>query len=235
MASVLGLVTARGGSKGVPRKNLRPVAGRPLIAWTLDAAKGSRRLTHVLVSTDDPEIVLAARGEGVEAPFLRPTEFAGDASPHIDVVLHALDWLRSNRGETYDYVCLLQPTSPLRTAQDIDGVIDLAVSREADAVVSISPSPVLPNLIYRMDADAALTPLLPPVQGYARRQDLPAAYVLNGAIYVNRAESLRRERSFAPPGALGFLMPADRSLDVDEEADLLAADAALSTRGPRLE
>src|SRR6185295_5108464 len=107
MAKVLGLVTARGGSKGIPRKNLRLVAGRPLIAWTLNAAKASRLLTHVVVSTDDREIALAARAEDVEAPFLRPAEFAGDASSHFEVVCHALEWLQAHRGETYDYICLL--------------------------------------------------------------------------------------------------------------------------------
>lgn len=234
MTKVLGLVTARGGSKGVPRKNLRLVAGRPLIVWTLDAAKASRLLTRVLVSTDDPEIALVARAEGVQAPFLRPAELAGDASPHIDVVLHALDWLISNRGESYDYVCLLQPTSPLRAAEDIDEALELAISREADAVVSVSPSPVHPHLLYRMDAVSALTPVLPPVQGYARRQDLPAAFVLNGAIYVSRVEALRRDRCFTPPGALGFVMPPTRSLDIDDEAGLRAAGTALTARRPRL-
>lgn len=233
MTKVLGLVTARGGSKGVPRKNLRLVAGRPLIAWTLDAAKASRLITRVLVSTDDPEIALVARAEGVEAPFLRPAEYAGDASPHIDAVLHALDWLISNRGESYDYVCLLQPTSPLRTAEDIDGALELAISRDPDAVVSVSPSPVHPHLLYHMDALSALTPLLPPLQGYARRQDLPAAFVLNGAIYVNRVEALRRDRCFTPPGALGFFMPQERSLDIDEEAGLRAAENALAARHPQ--
>lgn len=230
MASALGLVTARGGSKGIPRKNLRPVAGRPLIAWTLEAAKASRLLIRAIASTDDPEIALAVRSAGFDAPFLRPVELAGDASPHIDVVLHALDWLQSHRGESYDYVCLLQPTSPLRTAEDIDGAIELALSRNADAVVSISPSPVHPHLICQVDKGDAIQPLLPTTSGYARRQDQPPAYVLNGAVYVNRVESLRRSRTFTPPGALGYIMPPERALDVDCEADLQAAEAALAAR-----
>ena len=228
MAKVLGLVTARGGSKGIPRKNLRPVAARPLIAWTLDAAKASRLLTSVLVSTDDPEIALAARAEGVDAPFLRPAEYAGDESPHFEVACHALDWLAANRSESVDYVCLLQPTSPLRTAIDIDGAIELALARHADAVVGVTLSPVHPQLMYRMDGQAALTPLLQPEQGYARRQDLPPVYMLNGAIYVNRVEALRHDRTFTPPGALGFVMPAERSLDIDCEAELQAAEVALA-------
>jgi len=227
MASVLGLVTARGGSKGVPRKNLRLVAGRPLIAWTLDAAIASRRLTSVILSTNDPEIAVVARAAGVEAPFLRPADLSGDASPHFDVVCHALEWLKTHRNETYDYVCLLQPTSPLRTADDIDGAIDLALSRRADAVVGITTSPVNPELVYRMDARSSLTPVIAPAVGYARRQDLPSAYVLNGAIYVSRVETLRRDRTFTPPGALGFIMPSERSLDVDTEADLQAAESGL--------
>jgi len=228
MAGVLGLVTARGGSKGIPRKNLRPVAGRPLIAWTLDAAKAARSLSRVVVSTDDPEIALVARSLGVDAPFLRPAELSGDASAHLDVVCHALDWLASHQGQQFEYVCLLQPTSPLRSAGDIDGAVELAVSRRAEAVVGVTPSPVHPNLIYRMDLNDTLTPLLSPIAGYARRQDLPPVYVLNGAIYVNRIEALRRERTFTPAGALGFLMPTERSLDVDSEEDLRSAETALA-------
>ncbi len=234
MARVLGLVTARGGSKGIARKNLRLVAGRPLIAWTLDAAIASRRLTRAILSTDDPEIALVARATGVEAPFLRPAELAGDASPHFDVVCHALDWLKTNRGEIYDYVCLLQPTSPLRIGEDIDGAVDLALSRDADAVVGITVSPVKPHLLFSMDDSASLTPILQPAEGYARRQDRPSAFVLTGAIYVNRVESLRRDQTFTPSGALGYLMPLDRSLDVDSETDLQAAEAALAKRATKL-
>lgn len=230
MARVLGLVTARGGSKGVPRKNLRPVAGRPLIAWTLDAAKASRTLTQVMVSTDDPEIAMVARGMGVDVPFLRPAELSGDLSPHLDVVLHALDWLEAHRGATFEYVCLLQPTSPLRSGQDIDAAVERAVSRRAEAVVGITESPVQPHLIHALNSDDTLTPLLPQAAGYVRRQDVPPAYVLNGVIYVNRVESLRRDRTFMPTGTLGYRMPAERSMDVDTEADLRAAEAALAAR-----
>src|SRR5262249_33542953 len=132
--SILGLISARGGSKGLPRKNVLPVAGKPLIAWTIGAALSSRKLSRLLVTTDNQEIAEVARAYGAEVPCLRPAELARDESPVIEAVEHALRWVEKEKGEMPEYVLLLQPTSPLRTTADIDGAIDLACSRNADAV-----------------------------------------------------------------------------------------------------
>lgn len=221
--SIVALVTARGGSRAVPRKNLAPVGGRPLIAWTIAAALSARRLDRVLISTDDDEIARVGRECGAEVPFLRPASLAGDATPHVDVVLHALDWL-SARGAEPDWLLTLQPTSPFRTAEDIDQAAALATASDTDAVVSVCLARDHPCLVKRREADGRLTDFVPFDLPYRRRQDLPEALALNGALYLNRTAALRRSREMVPPLAVPYIMPAERSLDVDEPFDLLVAD-----------
>lgn len=227
MPDVLGLITARGGSKGIPRKNILPVGGKPLIAWTIEAARAARRLTRVVVSTDDEEIAAVSRQWGAEAPFLRPAAMAGDDSPHVLAVLHALEWLIERERVRPDYLVLLQPTSPLRSPADIDAAIHLAMERRAEAVVSVSETHDHPMLARRIRADGALESFVPCDLAYPRRQDLPKAYALNGAVYVFRVESLLVRRALDVPGALGYVMPADRSLQVDTPWDLRLAELIL--------
>lgn len=226
---VIGLVTARGGSKGIPGKNLRIVAGKPLIAWTIAAACAAKRIARVLLSTDDPVIAKVGREYGAEVPFLRPAELARDDSSHISVVNHALDWLAA-QDATPDYLALLQPTSPLREASDLDAAIDLAVARDADAVIGVSEMKKHPLLARRLEADGRLAEFAKTDIPYLRRQDLPRAYAINGAIYINRCFALRRDQTFYPPGALGYVMPAERAVDVDEPIDLVVAEHLLNSR-----
>jgi len=233
MPEVIGLITARGGSKSMPGKNFAPLAGKPLIAWTIEAARASRRLSRTLVSTDDPEIARVATAWGAEVPFTRPNELAGDATPHILVVEHAIHWLEEVEGTRPDYVLLLQPTSPLRTAEDIDGVIAFAEERDAVAVVSVCPMERHPYLSKRILDDGSLANFVTTDIAYLRRQDLPAAYALNGALYLNRPESVLRDHTFLPPGALGYVMPHERSLDVDTPWDLHLIELILQDRHGR--
>ncbi|MCI0533120.1 acylneuraminate cytidylyltransferase family protein, partial [bacterium] len=137
MIKTLGIITARGGSKGIPRKNIKELMGKPLIAYTILAAKGSALLSRAIVSTDDAEIAEIARMHGADVPFMRPAELAEDASTSIAVVQHAVSWIRENENEIYDYVMILQPTSPLRTAEDIDACIKIADETHADSVMSM--------------------------------------------------------------------------------------------------
>jgi CMP-N,N'-diacetyllegionaminic acid synthase len=213
------LVTARGGSKGVPGKNLAPVGGRPLIAWTVEAARTAARVERTLVSTDDPTIAEVARSCGAEVPFLRPAELAGDRSSHISVVLHALDWLDA-QGCRPRYLALLQPTSPLRTAADVDGAVALAYDKDADSVVSVCPAHNHPLLVKKITADGRLADYAAADLAYLRRQDLPAAYALNGAVYVTKTAVLREQQTFLPARTYPFLMPAERSLEIDDPWDL---------------
>ena len=233
MLEVVGLITARGGSKGLPRKNVLPLAGKPLIAWTIEAAQRSRHLRRVIVSTDDPEIAEISRQCGAEVPFLRPGDLAGDASPHVGVVLQALDWFGEHEGRAPEWVMLLQPTSPLRTAQDIDAAIELAESTGADAVVSVVEPRHHPYLMHRMDERGGLTAFMPSNLEYARRQDLPAVFATNGAIYLIRDSHLRTTGTLTPDGSHGLIMPEERSLDIDTAGDFHLAELILEaqTRG----
>lgn len=224
--SVLGLIPARGGSKGVPRKNIREVAGRPLIAWTIAAARGSRYLDRVVTSSDDDEIIDTARRLGCETPFKRPGELARDETPGIDPVLHALDQIPG-----FDLIVLLQPTSPLRTADDIDSCLERLVETGAPCCVSVREAIDHPYWTYRADVDGQLRAFVEiPGDMATRRQDLPRAYALNGAVYVARVPALFESRSFLTSRTVCVEMPAARSLDVDAPEDLQAAERALSRR-----
>ncbi len=227
--SVIGIITARGGSKGIPRKNLRLIAGHPLLWWTIEAAKKASSLSRIVVSTDDPEIAALAVASGVEAPFLRPADLAQDATSHIAVMHHAMDWLEAN-GALPEYLFLLQPTTPLREAADIDGAVALAADRGADAVVGVVEAHRHPYLIKKILPDGALEDFMANELKYLRRQDLPSAYALNGAAYVNRCRSLRRDRTFFPKGTLAYRMPAERSLDVDTPLDFFLVEQLLRRR-----
>lgn len=225
--NVVALITARGGSKGIPRKNLAPVAGKPLIAWTIAAARGSKHVSRVLVSTDDPEIAEVSRAHGAEVPFLRPAELARDDSTSFDVAAHTLHWLAEHDHDEPDYLLLLQPTSPLRAAADIDGAIELARDRNADAVLAVCEASPHPYLARQIDDRGVLADFIPLAQKPSRRQDYPPAYMLNAAIYLNRPASLLATRSFQPPGALAYIMPQERSLDIDSPWELRLADLLL--------
>jgi N-acylneuraminate cytidylyltransferase len=215
--SVLAIIPARGGSKGVPRKNIRLLAGKPLIAWTIEAAKKSAFIDRLILSSEDAEIIDVARSWGCEAPFVRPEDLASDDTPGIDPVLHALDALPG-----YDYVVLLQPTSPLRETADIDGCIGRCVDSDAPACVSVSAPAQHPYWTYRMDGAGHLSPLFDKVPD--RRQDLPDVYALNGAVYVARTMDLRHTRDFLMAGTVAFVMPDSQALDIDTLADLTLAE-----------
>ena len=213
--SVLALVPARGGSKGLPGKNILPVQGRPLLAYTVDAARAAASVDRVVLSSDDAAIMQAARDCGCEVPFTRPAHLATDVAGSIDVVLHALDELPG-----HDLVVLLQPTSPMRTAADIDAACRQLVESGAPACVSVTLAEQSPYWMYRVSDTQHLQPLLDLPGGATRRQDLPPVYTLNGAIYVARTDWLRRSRSFVTAETVAYRMPAERSIDIDTIDDL---------------
>jgi CMP-N,N'-diacetyllegionaminic acid synthase len=215
------LIPARGGSKGISRKNIKLIAGKPLIVWTIEAALRSSMLSAVVVSTDDPEIADVARRAGAQVPFMRPAELAQDQSPGFDPVLHALDQLPQ-----FDSVLLLQPTSPLRNTDDIDACLQMALAHNAPSVVSVSEADTHPYWTYRVTEGHALK-LFVEAEPIARRQDLPPAFALNGALYFAEVNWLRSSRSMVGAETLAYVMARERSVDLDTPLDWKFAELLL--------
>ena len=221
---VFAIVPARGGSTRLVAKNARMLAGRPMVAWTLAAAAGSRLIDHLVVSTDDPVVAAVATEMGWPPPFVRPDRLSGPEASVIDAVEHALVQI----GGDWDYVVLLQPTSPLRNADDIDGAIALCDRSGAPSVIAVSPLSKPPGFYGVVEPDGRYVP--------AERRlgnGLDRTVVINGAVYVGRPEVLLRERTFQSEGALAYPMPFERSWDVDTSADLAICDALLSLQETR--
>lgn len=219
---MLALIPARGGSKGLPGKNIRPLKGRPLIGWSIEAARASRYVSRIVVSSDDEEILAVARDQGAETPFRRPASLAGDATPGMDVVLHALDQLAG-----FEWVVLLQPTSPLRLAADIDAAIEQCLKTNAPACVSVCEAPASPWWMFEVGAECRMRSFLPAEQRPVRRQDLPDLYALNGAVYVAKTEWLRMSLSFLTEETVAYVMPPARSVDIDTLFDFQLAECLL--------
>ena len=221
---VLGIIPARGGSKGVPRKNVRLVAGQPLISYTIEAAKRSRTLSHFVTSTDDREIAAAAEMAG--SPVLvRPSVLAGDDTPMLSVVEHALAALEPSLGRC-DAVVVLQPTTPLRVAEDIDAAVTLLSTSGAESVVSVYQiGDHHPARMYQR-VDDRLVPYAPEPSGRLR-QTLSVLYHRNGAIYACRREIIEQQHRLIGDDLRPYVMPRERSLNVDDEHDLLLADLLL--------
>lgn len=228
--NVVGIISARSGSKSIPKKSIAPCAGRPLISYTCEAALACSHLKRVILSTDDLEIQRLGIALGVEAPFLRPAELASDHAPMAAVLQHALNWLGQNN-QSVDALALLQPTSPLRTAKHIDDAIELFLRTSADTVVSIVavPHQFNPISVLRME-HGKLAPFLPDQPPILRRQDKPQAYARNGpAVLVTNARIVRRGELYGPD-TRGYLMAMEDSLDVDDPADLRQAELLLLKR-----
>ena len=227
----IALIPARGGSKGIPRKNVLLVGGQPLIAWTIAAALAAPGVSRVLVSTDDPEIAAVARAHGAEVPFLRPAALATDSASSLEVALHALDWLEKEELITPEYLLLLQPTSPLRRSTDIVAAMQLAATQDADAVLGVCEAAPHPYLARTVSSEGVISDFLPISPKPATRQEYPPAYVINGALYLIRSATLRAERTFQPPGALACIMPVERSLDIDTPWEMRLVDLLLRENG----
>lgn len=233
--NVLGLITARGGSKGVPGKNIAPLHGRPLLAYTCEAATASQALSRVVLSTDSEAIAAVGRREGVDVPFMRPPHLSRDHTPSLDVALHAIDWLEANADWRTDILVLLQPTSPMRTARHIDEAVGvLLLDATVDTVVSVVDVPHRFNPFSIMTVrDGRLQSYIPdpvPFDRY-RRQNLPAFFARNGpAVLVTRTNVLVSEKSFYGANVQPYRMAALDSLDVDTELDLVCIAAALEYR-----
>lgn len=228
---ITSVITARAGSKGLPRKNTRLLAGKPLIAWTIEHARASKYINDTIVSTDDKEIARIAESLGAQVPFLRPEELAQDDTPTIDVVVHLLGRMKEANDHLPEYVALLQPTSPLRTSADIDTAVEMLVSdKRANAVVSITEVSENPYWMKTLTSEGFIDDFVNHGEDYHRRQDMPAVYKLNGAIYVCRTPVLLESRSFCPENTFGYVMPKERSIDIDTILDFKLAELMISKR-----
>jgi CMP-N-acetylneuraminic acid synthetase len=228
MLSVLGLVPARGGSKGIPRKNIRLLAGKPLLQYTAEAARDARRLAHVALTTDDDEIAAVGRSCGLEVPFLRPPDLAQDSTPMLPVVQHALRWFEAN-GRRFDAVCLLQPTNPLRRAADIDRCIDLLEEKDADSAIAMLPVPheYNPHWVFFPQEDGTVRLSTGEPTPIARRQDLPPAFHREGSVYVTRSHVVLGGSLYGDRTVACVLDPAN-SVNIDDAEDWARAEARIT-------
>lgn len=224
---VLGVIPARGGSKGVPRKNLKPLGGVPLIGWTIRAAREAKRLTRVIVSTDDAEIAAAAKDLGADVPFVRPADLATDSARAIPVIQHAVEALERAGDASYDAVLMLQPTTPFRSAADIDGAIEKLESTGADSVISvIDVGGTHPARMKYLEGDRLIDPPFCEAYENQPRQELKPMYLRNGAIYLTRSAVLRGG-SFKGRDCRALIMPEERSTNIDTLADFRLAEFQL--------
>lgn len=228
--AVIGLIPARGGSKGIPGKNIALCAGKPLLNYTAEAALAAEALDRVILSTDDQAIAEVGLAAGVEVPFLRPTDIASDHATSLSVMVHALDWLESN-GEEVDAIVLLQPTSPLRNATHIDSAIEHFRASHAETLVSVVEVPhrFHPQSIMQLEA-GRLRPLQKAETMVLRRQDLPVLYARNGpAILIMTAQQIRTGNLYGE-NTVPFAMTSQDSLDIDTPEDLLLAEVMIQYR-----
>ncbi len=218
---IIALIPARGGSKGIKDKNIYPLNNKPLITYTIDAAKKSRYIDEVIVSTDSERIADVAKECGIQVPFLRPSELAQDHSKTIDTVLHVIKMMKA-AGKHFGALVLLQPTQPLRNADDIDLAIEAFFKNGRKGLVSISEVNDSPLLIRSVTENGELNRLLN-ISSTCRRQDMPAFYRVNGCIYINDTEEIDESTSFND-NPIPFIMPKERSVDIDEPADIALAE-----------
>lgn len=211
---LLGLIVARGGSKGLPGKNLLPVAGRPLLHWTIDAGLSSKVISRLVISTDDEKIAEAASRAGCEVPFMRPPELATDTARSMDVVRHALQELPG-----FQHVVLLQPTSPLRAAVDIDEAYQKLLDSGASTCVSLCSADESPYHMYTLTNFGTVSPVIRNTDLSLRRQELPNTFVLNGAIYIGACAHITGGGDFLDDETVAHIMPRSRSLDIDTAED----------------
>lgn len=216
--TILCIIPARGGSKGLPGKNIKELCGKPLIAYSIEQAIASKYIDRVIVSTEDDSIADVARRYKAEVPFKRPPELATDTCGVIDVLIHALDWMRDNQDFDPDALVLLHATTPLRTTEDIDNCIELLYGHDCDNVFSVAPSYRNPYFnMVELDKNGSVR--LVKTGGYLTRQSAPDVYDMNASIYVWRTAVLREQKGLFLKNTKIYVMPKERSVDIDEELD----------------
>jgi N-acylneuraminate cytidylyltransferase len=215
---ILAMIPARGNSKRVPKKNIKIFCNKPLIAWTIEAAKRSKYIDKLVLSSECSEIIKIAKSYGCEIPFVRPSDLSLDKVPGIMPVLHAIEKISG-----YDYIVLLQTTSPLRSEKDIDAAIEHCLNKKADNCVSVVEVTQNPHWMYTKNSDGRLYKFIEDKQ-IARSQELPAYYFLNGAIYVSHIATLKKTENLITVDSVAYVMPEERSIDIDTQLDFKIAE-----------
>ena len=212
------LIPARGGSKGIPRKNIKLFNSKPLIYWSIKVALQSNKIDRVIVSTEDDEIADIARSFSAEVPFMRPKEYASDNSSGIEPIMHALEKIPE-----IDDLLLLQPTSPLRRLEDIDGIFDYRAKFNSDSAVSLTPSKKHADLFFQIDKDMHILSVSENFEFKPRQQYLKN-YYLNGSLYLSKKESILKNKSLITKDTVGYIMPEEYSIDIDSHLDWVIAE-----------
>jgi len=227
---ILAIIPARGGSKGVPRKNIRKLGGKPLIAYTIEAALGSSFINDLIVSTDDEEIAKISRKWNVEVPFLRPKKFASDTAKAIEVVKHALLEMEKLNNHEYPVIVYLEPPAPFKTSGDIDACIELFFEKTPSSVVSVNEANQYHPILMKKIEDGQLKPIcFDESEGISRQLYKPTAYMRNGAVYVIRKENILNGVFYGEP-IIPYIMPNERSICIDSMLDWYAAEAMIMAK-----
>ncbi|OCL27626.1 acylneuraminate cytidylyltransferase [Orenia metallireducens] len=223
---VLSIILARSGSKGISQKNIKKLKGKPLISYTIEEAIKSKYIDRVIVSTDDFEIRKVAKQCGAEVPFIRPKELATDEATSEDAMIHAINWLKLNEKYKSDYVILLQPTSPLRKVQDIDGAIEKFARSNGDSLLGLCEANKHPYWMMEVKNEEAFY-FISEIGKYTRRQDLPKIYNINGAIYITKTKLFLQTKCRWCGKIIPYVMPKERSIDIDDMLDWKLAELLL--------
>lgn len=229
---VLGIIPARGGSKGLPGKNLKILINKPLIAWSIQAAKNSKYIDYFLVSTDSEEISDTAKKWGADVPFLRPKELATDEAPSSWLIEHAILFLKE-KGETFDYVVLIEPTSPLRDSIDIDQALDKIEEKSGEAIVSVCKAETIhPAFMFTINETGQMNTFLPGDDFVVlRRQDLEPVYFTEGSVYISKIDAYLEKKTFYHKGTLAYIVPKWKSIEIDDEIDFHIAETIVKLKG----
>ncbi len=218
---VLFIITARGGSKGVPKKNIRMLGGLPLVAYKIISARKCKYTSRVIVSTDDEEIAKISKRYGAEVPFLRPKELATDIASSMDVVLHAMNWIKNNDKDSYDYVCMLEPSSPFASYQDLNNAIDLISSSNADTLLGMKEAEISTNFIHELDNNGGLSEFYYAIRKLSsvRRQDQKKEYTMNGCMYIAKWNYFEKYKLFHSENSIPYIMSEEKSIEIDTILD----------------
>lgn len=227
--TVLAIIPARGGSKGVPRKNIKDLCGKPLIAWSIEEALKSKYIDRIIVSTEDKEIANISRKYGAEVPFMRPQRLAEDDTPGVEPLIHCINWLQENENYFPDYICTLQCTSPFREFRHIDEALERLWKEKGDSIISVCKSEISPYWMKNIK-DGKLVDFMKNSSIYKRRQDLPIVYRLNGALFIGKTDILLKNKNWYTDNTLAYIMGNEDSIDIDTVLDFKIAELLMKEK-----